>query len=144
MVEIELDSAIIETSEDLAPKKLAAMRSAFDRLKAEFPDQPDEALAREVFIVGKATDDEDVIVNSAREIFVTFEEEQSPPQGECHSANPVDPGVNFNCFVLSRTTPTSVSLKPDGASASISSVSLIFAPGLRCNSITTELSIGVL
>jgi hypothetical protein len=26
---------------------------------------------------------------------------------EPYSENPVDPGVNFSCFVLSRTTPTS-------------------------------------
>jgi hypothetical protein len=50
---------------------------------------------------------------------------------EPHSEKPVDPGVNFSCFVLSRTTPTSSSSNPSGASASISRVSLIFAPLAR-------------
>jgi hypothetical protein len=48
------------------------MRSAFDRLKTEFPYQPHSALAQEVFIIGQVADDEDVIVNSASAIFGTF------------------------------------------------------------------------
>ena len=68
-VKIKLGSAIIATSEDIGPNNLTAMQSAFRKLKAEFPGVQDEALAREVFINGQITDDDHVIVNSARVIF---------------------------------------------------------------------------
>jgi nucleotide-binding universal stress UspA family protein len=44
---------------------------------------------------------------------------------------------------LARTTPTSASENPFGASADISSVSVTFAPWVRCNSITTAFMVSV-
>jgi hypothetical protein len=74
VVKVKLGSAIIESNEDVAASNLAAMRSAFGRLKAEFPYVPDEALAREVFAKGQITDDEDVIVDSGRVTWGPFQE----------------------------------------------------------------------
>jgi hypothetical protein len=52
------------------------------------------------------------------------------------SSNPVDSDLNFSWRALTRTTPTSASEKPLGASASTSSVSFTFAPWVRYDSIT--------
>jgi hypothetical protein len=75
VVKVKLGSAMIESNEDVAANNLAAMRSAFGRLKDEFPYVPDEALAREVFANGQNTDDEDVFVNFVRVTFGPFQED---------------------------------------------------------------------
>ena len=57
------------------------------------------------------------------------------------SSKPVASALNFSCFALSRTMPTSASSKPDGASATTSSVTFTFTSGVRCNSKITEFRI---
>ena len=74
-MEIKLGSAIVESNEDVAASNLAAMRSAFGRLKAEFPYVPDQPLAREVSANGQITDDEDAIVYSVSVTFGPFQED---------------------------------------------------------------------
>ena len=51
--------------------------------------------------------------------------------GPDYSSKPVDSALNLSCLALSRTTLTSLSAKPSGASAAISSVSFSFAPWVR-------------